>query len=177
MTAVVGPAVLALGSNLPSAAGDPFATLCSAVEHLARELWVSAVSPVYETDPVGGPHGQPAYLNAVVLVATQLSAHALLDVALRVEAAHGRVREVRWGPRTLDIDVLDHPDSPVDDAVLTLPHPRAHERAFVLAPWADLDPTAPVGDRGTVAELLTRADRSGLRRRDDLRLPVPGGPL
>jgi len=174
VTAVLRPAVLALGSNLPSPAGDPFATLCSAVDHLARELWVSALSPVYETDPVGGPAGQPAYLNAVVLVETQLSAHALLDLALRVEAAHGRVRAERWGARTLDVDLIDHAESPIEDDALTLPHPRAHERAFVLAPWADVDPGALVGDRGTVADLLARADRTGLRRRDDLVLPLPG---
>jgi len=174
VTAVLAPAVLALGSNLPSPVGDPFATLCSAIDHLAREVWVSAVSPVYETDPVGGPQGQPAYLNAVVLVQTQLSAHAVLDLALRVEAAHGRLRAERWGPRSLVVDVIDHTESPVHDDVLTLPHPRAHERAFVLAPWADLDPGASVGDRGTVAELLARADRGGLRRRDDLVLPRPG---
>ena len=162
VTAVLRPAVLALGSNLPSSAGDPFATLCSAVDHLARELWVSAVSPVYETDPVGGPAGQPAYLNAVVLVETQLSAHALLDLALRVEAAHGRVRAERWGAA--------HPGRRPDrPRGVTGPGRRAHAAAPARARARVC--AGPLGGRGS----------GGVGRRPgDGRRPAragrPGGP-
>ena len=114
MTAALRPAVLALGGNLPSPAGDPFATLCSAVDHLARELWVSAVSPVYETDPVGGPAGQPAYLNAVVLVETQLSPHAedreqdIGDGKKEGGNADREKKEVDLGPRLEQHKAEDH---------------------------------------------------------------------
>ncbi len=97
------------------------------------------VSPVYETAPVGGPE-QPDYLNAVVAVETTLSAHELLRVAQGIEAEADRVRTVRWGPRTLDVDVLLVGDEHVDDPDLVVPHPRMTERAFVVVPLADLDP-------------------------------------
>jgi 2-amino-4-hydroxy-6-hydroxymethyldihydropteridine diphosphokinase len=122
-----------------------------------------AVSPVYETVPVGGPP-QPDYLNAVLLARTTLPPHALLDRLQRVEVAFNRVREVRWGPRTLDIDIIAVEGETSDDPVLTLPHPRAHERAFVLAPWHDVDPAAVLPGRGGVAALLAAVGAPGIRR-------------
>ena len=121
---------------------------------------------MYETDPVGGPADQPAYLNAVVVADTVLEPQALLALAHRVEDAHGRVRVEHWGARTLDVDVLAVDALRSDDPVLTLPHPRAHERAFVLVPWSDVDPDFDVPGRGRVRDLLAAlpaADRAGVR--------------
>lgn len=163
------PVVIALGANL----ADPSATLTRAARDLAavRGLRVDAVSRLLETDPVGGPE-QPAYLNAVVLATTRRSARSLLARLHALEARHGRVRDVRWGPRTLDLDLIQYgaPGSADElissDPALTLPHPRAHERAFVLAPWLDVDPDArvrtPQGVR-PVTEVFETLDRSGLR--------------
>jgi 2-amino-4-hydroxy-6-hydroxymethyldihydropteridine diphosphokinase len=138
------------------------------------EVQVMAVSPVYETVPVGGPP-QPDYLNAVLLARTTLPPHALLDRLQQVEAAFNRVREVRWGPRTLDIDIVAVEGETSDDPVLTLPHPRAHERAFVLAPWHDVDPAAVLPGRGGVAALLAAVGASGIRRSAaTLAIPRPG---
>ena len=172
------PAVLALGSNL----GDRLATLRSAVADLAAAdgVEVVAASGVVETDPVGPE--QPDYLNAVLLVVTTLSAHALLDVCQRVENAHGRERTVRWGARTLDVDVLDYAGAVLASDRLEVPHPRAHERAFVLVPWTDADPAAvvpgPDGPRRAADLLagLAPADVAGVRPRPDLRLDVRGVP-
>lgn len=174
-------AVLALGSNL----GEREEALGRALERLAAHprVRVEAVSPVVETDPVGGPAGQDTFLNAVADVATDLSPPALLALSQRIELAAGRVRRERWGPRVLDIDMItmDAPDGTplvAERPGLSLPHPRTRERAFVLAPWHLLDPGAvlpgPLG--GDVAELLEHAaDRSGVRLREDLALTVPGG--
>lgn len=126
-------AFLALGSNL----GDRWALLRRGVAALPD---VVAVSPVYETDPVGGPSDQGAYLNLVVELDTDLSPRELLEVAHRAEAGAQRVRTERWGPRTLDVDVLLVGDEVVDEADLVVPHPRMWERAFVLVPLADLAP-------------------------------------
>ena len=130
-------AYLGIGTNL----GDRLAYLQLAVDALAAAdgVQVVAASPVYETVPVGGPE-QPDYLNAVVAVDTALSPRALLRLANTIEAAAERVRTVRWGPRTLDVDVLLVGDEQVDEPDLVVPHPRMHERAFVLVPLADLDP-------------------------------------
>ena len=162
-------AVLSLGSNL----GDRLALLQRAVDALRAvpDLTAVAVSAVYETAPVGGRE-QPDYLNAVLLVETALPARALLEAALGVEASLGRVREERWGPRTVDVDVLAVGGERHDEPDLTLPHPRAHERAFVLAPWRDVDPAAELPGLGPVAGLLDRLGTAGVRRRDDLRLEV-----
>jgi 2-amino-4-hydroxy-6-hydroxymethyldihydropteridine diphosphokinase len=167
MTAVV----LALGSNL----GDRQDILQGAVDAIAGlpGVRVTAVSPVYETVPVGGP-AQPDYLNAVVLADVAWPAGELLDRLHEIEAAFDRVRVVRWGPRTLDIDVIDFGGERSDDPDLTLPHPRAHERAFVLGPWRDVDPDAALTGRGPVAELLARADGAGLRQ-SNLSLVIPEG--
>lgn len=151
-------AVLALGANL----GDAAATLRHAVLQLqdTSGITVTAVSPVARTRPVGGPAGQPDYLNLVVTVAAGLSPKALLAVGQGIEQAHHRTREVRWGPRTLDIDVITYGDLVSDDPELTLPHPRAHTRAFVLAPWSWADPEAVLS--GTpVADLAAQADDAG----------------
>jgi 2-amino-4-hydroxy-6-hydroxymethyldihydropteridine diphosphokinase len=128
---------LGIGSNL----GERLAHLQLAVDLLAAAdgITVVGVSPVYETAPVGGPE-QPDYLNAVVAIDTTLSAHELLAVAQRIEAAAERVRTVRWGPRTLDVDVLLVGDEQLDDPDLVVPHPRLAERAFVVVPLADLEP-------------------------------------
>ncbi len=138
-------AVLGLGANL----GDARETLAAAVRSLAVEpaVQVVAVSGLWRTAPVGGP-AQPDYRNAVVVVDTQLPARAVLVLAHRLEDAAGRERTVRWGPRTLDVDVLAVDALRSDDPELTLPHPRAHERAFVLMPWAEVTPQWPlaVGD-------------------------------
>jgi 2-amino-4-hydroxy-6-hydroxymethyldihydropteridine diphosphokinase len=126
-------AFLAIGSNL----GDRRAYLAGAVAALPD---VVAVSPVYETDPVGGPPGQGPFLNAVVELDTELSPFELLDAAHAAEAAANRVRKEHWGPRTLDVDVLLVGDLRVATAELIVPHPRMWERAFVLVPLADLAP-------------------------------------
>ncbi|HXQ19741.1 MAG TPA: 2-amino-4-hydroxy-6-hydroxymethyldihydropteridine diphosphokinase [Acidimicrobiales bacterium] len=129
-------AFLGLGSNL----GDRRAQLRRAVELLAAEGDLVAVSPLYETDPVGGPADQPAYLNLVVELATSATARELLARCARLEADAQRVRAVRFGPRTLDADVLLVGTERVDEPDLVVPHPRMYERRFVLAPLADLAP-------------------------------------
>jgi 2-amino-4-hydroxy-6-hydroxymethyldihydropteridine diphosphokinase len=139
-------AYLGLGSNL----GDRLATLQRGIDLLAEEgVRAVASSRVWETDPVGGPPEQPAYLNAVVRVETSADPHGVLAAANRVEAASGRTRDVRWGARTLDVDVLLFDDVAMDDPVLTIPHPRMTERSFVVLPLLDLlpDPVLPGGRR------------------------------
>ena len=145
-------AFLGLGSNL----GDRQALLAEAVDSLTG---VVGVSSVYETDPVGGPGGQGAYLNLVVELDTDLSARELLGVCHRLESAANRVRQERWGPRTLDVDVIsccaDGKELVVREPDLTLPHPLAHLRAFVLVPWLAIDPEAKL----TVADVPTPVSR------------------
>lgn len=164
------PVTLALGSNL----GDRREILQGGVDAIARigQVRVVAVSPLYETAPVGGPP-QPDYLNAVVLARTTLPSRDLLDQLHGIEAAFVRVRMVRWGARTLDIDIITSGDERSDDPELTLPHPRAHERAFVLAPWHDVDPDATLPGLGPVAALLEKTGRSGIRRVTTV-LVIPG---
>ena len=144
-------AALALGSNL----GDRDRPPARSGRAAGDGAWctVVAVSSVFETAPVGGPEQGP-YLNAVVVVATDLSAHELLTLAQAIEAAHGRERTERWGPRTLDVDVLAVGAEVSADPVVLLPHPRAHERGFVLAPWAEVDPEFVVPGHGRVLDLL-----------------------
>ncbi|MGH8889280.1 MAG: 2-amino-4-hydroxy-6-hydroxymethyldihydropteridine diphosphokinase [Acidothermaceae bacterium] len=161
-------AVLALGANL----GDRAAGLQAAVDLLAESMTVLAISAIYETAPVGGPE-QPDYYNAVVVVETTLSPSELLGVAHAAEAAADRVRTVRWGPRTLDVDVIAYDDATSDDPVLTLPHPRAYERAFVLMPWLDADPRAVLPGHGSVGELLGTVEVAGVRRLDQPALRMP----
>ncbi|MER5887459.1 2-amino-4-hydroxy-6-hydroxymethyldihydropteridine diphosphokinase [Streptomyces sp. NPDC001941] len=165
-------AVIALGSNL----GNRLETLQGAIDALEDTpgLRVKAVSPVYETEPWGvDPGSQPSYFNAVVLVKTTLPPASLLERAHAVEEAFERVRDERWGPRTIDVDIVTYADVVSDDPVLTLPHPRAHERAFVLAPWLDVDPEAQLPGRGTVADLLAAVGHDGVQTRTDLELRLP----
>lgn len=151
---------LALGSNM----GDASATLQGAVDALASTPGVTivGVSRVVETDPVGGPE-QDDYLNAVVLITTSLEPLALLEATQAVEQQFGRVRDIRWGPRTLDIDILAMGDLVLESERLTVPHPRAHERGFVLVPWFDADPAAVIPGRGGVADLLANVGSEGVR--------------
>ncbi|WP_030452951.1 2-amino-4-hydroxy-6-hydroxymethyldihydropteridine diphosphokinase [Herbidospora cretacea] len=162
--------VFSLGSNL----GRRMDYLQSGLDALfdAPGMAFVALSPVYETDPVGGP-SQGAYLNAVVIAETSLDPRTLLDRALGVEDAFGRVRKERWGPRTLDVDIIMVGNLMSEEAELTLPHPRAHERAFVLVPWAQADASAVLPGRGSVAALLAGLDQSGVRLRADLSLEPP----
>ncbi|MEU4066954.1 2-amino-4-hydroxy-6-hydroxymethyldihydropteridine diphosphokinase [Streptomyces wedmorensis] len=165
-------AVLAFGANL----GNRLETLQGAVDALADTpgLRVKAVSPVYETEPWGvEPGSQPSYLNAVALVRTTLPPSSLLERAQAVEEAFHRVREERWGARTLDVDIITYADAVSEDPVLTLPHPRAHQRAFVLAPWHDVDPEAQLPGHGSVADLLTAVGTEGVTPRGDLELRLP----
>ena len=162
-------AVLSLGSNL----GDRLAHLRSATDALAAVL--VAASPVYETAPWGGVE-QDDFLNAVVIVDDpDADAWAWLRRGQAMEAAAGRVREVRWGPRTLDVDVVtvDGPAGPVTSKhpELLLPHPGTPERATVLRPWLDVEPDAALPGHGPVAALLAALGpeaEAGMRRRDDL---------
>ncbi|WP_101790588.1 2-amino-4-hydroxy-6-hydroxymethyldihydropteridine diphosphokinase [Nonomuraea indica] len=163
--------VLSLGSNL----GRRFETLQGAIDTLfdAPGLEFVAVSPVYETAPVGGPGGQRPYLNAIVIVETSLPPRTLLERAQSVENAFGRERLERWGPRTLDVDLIMVGDVVCDDPDLTLPHPRAHERAFVLVPWAEADPEGRLPGHGPISELLAGLDQQGVSLRGDLKLQRP----
>jgi 2-amino-4-hydroxy-6-hydroxymethyldihydropteridine diphosphokinase len=163
--------VLALGSNL----GDRMGTLQGALDAIADtpDVWVTAVSPIYETEPVDALEGSEKFLNAVVLADTTLPAHTLLDRALAIEDAFDRVRVVeKNAPRTLDVDLIVVGDRRADDESLRLPHPRARDRAFVLQPWHDVEPDGVLLDAGPVKELLQATDTSGLTLRDDLSLDL-----
>jgi 2-amino-4-hydroxy-6-hydroxymethyldihydropteridine diphosphokinase len=158
-------AVLSIGSNL----GDRLGFLRSAVDGLP----VLAVSPVYETAPWGVTE-QDDFLNAVVIVsADDADEWFWLHRAHTLENAAGRVREVRWGPRSLDVDVITVAGVTSRDPRLELPHPRAHERAFVLVPWLDVQPDAELPGHGRIAGLvaaLPAGEVEGVRRREDLTL-------
>ena len=165
--------VLSAGSNL----GDRLGTLQGCVQAIGGlpDTDVLARSPVYQTAPVGGP-AQSDYLNAVLVIATGLAPRDLLTATQRIETDFGRVRAERYGPRTLDIDMISYDEEISDDPVLTLPHPRAHERAFVLVPWADIEPDVLLPGHGRVGDLaaVKQADPAAdLRRRDDLSLQAP----
>ncbi|MFF0107481.1 2-amino-4-hydroxy-6-hydroxymethyldihydropteridine diphosphokinase [Streptomyces hirsutus] len=165
-------AVVSLGANL----GNRLETLQGAVDALEDTpgIRVKAVSPVYETEPWGvEPGSQPSYFNAIVVLKTTLPPSSLLERAHAVEEAFHRVRDERWGPRTLDVDIVSYANLLSDDPQLTLPHPRAHERAFVLAPWHDVDPDAELPGRGPVAALLGTVAREGVTPRGDLELRLP----
>ncbi|WP_407560206.1 2-amino-4-hydroxy-6-hydroxymethyldihydropteridine diphosphokinase [Streptomyces sp. 184] len=165
-------AVLSIGSNL----GNRLETLQGAVDALEDTpgLRVKAVSPVYETDPWGVETGsQPTYFNAVLLLRTTLPPRSLMERAHAVEEAFARVRDEEWGPRTLDVDIVAYQGIVSDDPALTLPHPRAHERAFVLVPWYDVEPAAELPGRGPVSELLAQVGRQGVQERADLELRLP----
>jgi 2-amino-4-hydroxy-6-hydroxymethyldihydropteridine diphosphokinase len=153
----VSRAYVGFGGNL----ADPAAALRSAVAELGRRAGrIAAASPVYRSVPVGVTD-QPPFLNAVAALDTALGPDELLDVLLAVEAAHGRVRDVRWGPRTLDLDLLWFEGVERDDPRLTLPHPRAHEREFVLRPLCDLAPDLVLRGR-TAGEWLASLAPQGV---------------
>jgi len=151
-------AVLSLGSNL----GDRLGHLSDAVA--ALDSLVTAVSSVYRTPP-WGPVVQDDYYNLTLIAeAQELDAYGWLDRCRALEQAAGRVRDIRWGPRTLDADVITVDDVVSDDPDLVLPHPRAHERGFVLLPWAEIEPTAELPGFGSIVVLLAGLDSSGIER-------------
>lgn len=147
-------AFLGLGSNL----GDRLRLLRDAVATL-RDVGLVGVSPVYETGPVGGPAGQGSYLNLVVELRTDRSPRELLGVCRRLETAAGRVRDERWGPRTLDVDVLWVDGVTLDEPDLTVPHPRMWQRRFVVAPLHDLAPD--LADAAAVEAAAGLVERRG----------------
>jgi 2-amino-4-hydroxy-6-hydroxymethyldihydropteridine diphosphokinase len=167
----IRPVAISIGSNM----GDRLGNLQGAVDAIADtpDVHVVAVSSVYETAPVDAPDGSPEFLNAILLVDTTLRPSTLLDRVQAVEDAFGREHpEQQNAPRTLDIDLVIVGDLRVDDEDLTLPHPRAHERAFVLVPWVELDQRAEIPGRGYIIDLVSELDVSGVRRRDDVGLDL-----
>jgi 2-amino-4-hydroxy-6-hydroxymethyldihydropteridine diphosphokinase len=159
--------VYSIGSNL----GDRLQNLQGAVDALSDtpDIIVVDISSVYETAPVGGPDGSPDFLNLVVVAETTLEPQTLLERAFAIEDAYGRTRDgERWGPRTLDVDLIMVGTVVSDKDDLKLPHPLAHERAFVLVPWYEVDPTGEVPGKGSIADLVEQTDTSGVLRRDDL---------
>jgi len=142
-------AVVSLGANI----GDPKANLDLAVALLRESTDIIAVSSYLQTKPVGGPE-QPDYLNAVAIVESELPAKDLLAVLNGIETAMGRTREIHWGPRVIDLDLIQYGGLLVNDEKLTLPHPRAHERRFVLAPWFEIEPEAILLTHGRISDLL-----------------------
>ena len=142
-------AVISLGANV----GDPKANLDLAVALLREATDVIAVSDYLQTKPVGGPE-QPDYLNAVAIVESDLPAKDLLALLNGIETAMGRTREIHWGPRVIDLDLIQYGGLLVQDEKLTLPHPRAHERRFVLAPWFEIEPEAILLTHGRISDLL-----------------------
>ena len=154
-------AVIALGANL----GDREQTIAAALSALSAHpgVEVTAVSSLYESaavKPDGVDESAPAYLNAVALITTSVPAATLLDTLLRIETAHGRVRTERWGDRTLDLDLIAYGNAQQRDAALTLPHPRAHERSFVVVPWLECDPAAALPGCGPLAALPSAHDEN-----------------
>jgi 2-amino-4-hydroxy-6-hydroxymethyldihydropteridine diphosphokinase len=162
---VTGTAYIALGANL----GNRLRTLRQAVARLRDLGTIEAVSPVYETDPVGYAE-QPPYLNAVVRLQTQLDASGLLGALLAIEADLGRIRSFRNAPRTVDLDLLFFDDLVVDTPGLRVPHPRLHERAFVLVPLSAIAPELihPVLGRSIASLLADLGEISGVRPFDTL---------
>lgn len=160
-------AVFSLGSNL----GDRFEYLQGATNALRATpgLKITGISSVYETTPVGVVE-QPDFLNIVVVTESTLASMVMLERALAIEDAFSRVRLVPHGPRTVDVDLIAVADRVLHGEQLTLPHPRAHERAFVLLPWLEVEPDAELVGHGRIADLLAGLDASGVRRLSDLRI-------
>ena len=146
--------VIALGSNI----GDTNSHLHHAIAELAKHIDVKAVSSFYKTAPVGGPI-QDDYLNAVLVAQSGMDPLDLLVIMQEIETLAGRTREVHWGPRTLDLDLISFGDHKIDEPHLELPHPRAHERTFVLEPWLEIDPEAELTGHGSIADLLAELRR------------------
>ncbi len=179
------PVVVAVGANLPRGEQRPQEIARAAVDALAQhaDVTVMAVSGLFDTDPVGGPE-QPTYVNAVVTARTSLSPTSLLRELHGIEASFDRRREVRWGARTLDLDLVQYgdpaseTDATSDLVRLRLPHPRAHERAFVLVPWLEADPAAVLRHEGRavpVADLVAGLDTTGVRARPTEPRPTTDG--
>jgi len=143
--------VIALGSNL----GDKAANLKGAISELEKIVQVEKVSNFYSTEPVGGPV-QDDFLNAVLISKTNLDPHELLIKCLEIENKFGRKREIKWGPRTLDIDLIAIDNLEINSETLRIPHPLAHLRKFVLQPWHEIDPEAEIVGQGKISELLAR---------------------
>ena len=148
-TATETKAVLSLGSNL----GDRRAHLAAAVTTLEAEVTVDAVSSIYQTPP-WGPVPQDDYYNLTLTARARLDPYGWLELCRRLEQDAGRIRDIRWGPRTLDADVVMVDEIVLMDPDLTLPHPRAHERAFVLLPWMEIEPYAQIPGHGPIGDLL-----------------------
>lgn len=142
-------AVVALGANLD----EPTEAVELAIALLEQSTDLVARSTLHTTKPVGGPL-QPDYVNAVCIIDTDLSAHQLLDLLHGIEKSMGRVRNERWGPRVIDLDLITYGALVNEEEDLILPHPRAHERRFVLEPWLEIDPDAELPLRGLVREIL-----------------------
>ena len=142
-------AVIALGSNL----GNRELNIDSAIAELVKIVEITHLSTNHETDPVGGPE-QPKYLNAIAIAETELEPEELLIAMLEIENKLGRKREVHWGPRTLDLDLIVFGDEVIDSEILVLPHPHAHERRFVLEPWLEIEPDAYIPGIGKVESIL-----------------------
>lgn len=155
-------AALCFGGNL----GDPVTAFAAAIEALARHpaVTVLRISSVYRTAP-WGKLDQPEFLNMAVMIATDLAAADLLAFCLRIEREQGRERKERWGPRTLDIDLLTYGEAVIDEPGLQVPHPRIAERAFVLAPLAEIAPALVIGDR-SASELRDALANDEVRRDD-----------
>ena len=163
-------ASLGLGGNI----GDPVRSMAEALQALdAREdCHVTAVSRLYRTPP-WGKTDQDWFFNACALVETTLAPEPLLDTCLAIERDMKRERKERWGPRTIDIDLIRMGERQRDDEFLTLPHPRAHERAFVLVPWLDADPAAELPGHGSVADLVAGLDTSGVELVEGATIHLP----
>jgi 2-amino-4-hydroxy-6-hydroxymethyldihydropteridine diphosphokinase len=159
--------VYSIGSNL----GDRLANLQGAVDALSDtpDVIVVDVSSVYETEPIGGPADNPKFLNMVVVAESTLDPRTLLERAFAIEDAYGRQRNgERWGPRTLDVDLIMVGSTVIDQDDVKLPHPLASERGFVLVPWHEIDPGAELPGKGKIADLVKAAETSGVVRRGDL---------
>lgn len=142
--------VIALGSNI----GDTNSHLHHAIDELGKSIEITAVSSFYRTVPMGGP-AQGEYLNAVLVAESGMDPLDLLIIMQEIEVMAGRTRDVHWGPRTLDLDLIAFGDLLISEPHLELPHPRAHQRTFVLEPWLEIDPDAQLPGLGSISDLLT----------------------
>lgn len=167
----ISKVVFSLGSNV----GDSAEILQNAVSMICETPDVIPVdiSSVYRTAPVGPVQDQPDFLNLVLIAESTLEPVTLLERCLAIEEAFGRVREVKGGPRTLDIDLVMVGKRERDDESLTLPHPEAHQRAFVLVPWLEADPKGELPGKGALTDLVAAVDTSGVERVEDVTVELP----
>lgn len=159
--------LLSIGANL----GDRQAALQSVIDAMAGRFEGIECSRILQT-PAWGYVDQPMFLNAAVRAQTQLTPEEVLTFAHDCESAADRTRDERWGPRTLDVDIISYDEVRQTDPLLTLPHPRAHERAFVLACLADIDAGLEISGRGNVVSLLHQTDTSGIELFGELQVPA-----